>query len=41
MLSFGALTFVNGWVLAGLIALPVLWWLLRAIPPSPKTQVLP
>ncbi len=26
-------------MLAGLAALPVLWWLLRAIPPSPKTQV--
>jgi len=38
MLSFGALAFLNPWVLAGLAALPVLWWLLRAIPPSPKRQ---
>ena len=39
MFSLGALTFLNAWVLAGLLALPVLWWLLRAIPPLPKTQV--
>ena len=36
MLSLGALTFLSPWLLAGLAALPVLWWLLRAIPPSPK-----
>ena len=39
MLSLGSLAFLNPWVLAGLAALPVLWWLLRAIPPSPRTQV--
>ncbi|MEM6677847.1 MAG: DUF4159 domain-containing protein [Pseudomonadota bacterium] len=36
MLGLG---FVAPAVLAGLIALPILWWLLRAIPPSPKTEV--
>ena len=39
MLSFGGIAFLNPWILAGLAALPVLWWLLRAIPPSPKLQV--
>lgn len=39
MLSLGAIGFLNPWLLAGLAALPVLWWLLRAIPPSPKTEV--
>ncbi len=38
MLSFGSLAFLNPWVLAAVIALPLLWWLLRAIPPSPRTQ---
>ncbi|MEO1722429.1 MAG: BatA domain-containing protein [Pseudomonadota bacterium] len=28
-------------VLAGLIALPILWWLLRAIPPAPRTALFP
>ena len=36
MLSLGSLAFLNPWLLAGLAALPILWWLLRAIPPSPK-----
>ena len=38
MLGIGAISFLNPWLLAGLLALPVLWWLLRAIPPSPVTQ---
>ncbi|MEM1345925.1 MAG: DUF4159 domain-containing protein [Pseudomonadota bacterium] len=38
MLSFGSLAFLNPWLLAGLAALPILWWLLRAIPPAPKRQ---
>ncbi len=38
MTGLGALAFVNPWLLAALIALPVLWWLLRAIPPSPKRE---
>ena len=41
MLSFGSITFLNPWLLAGILALPVLWWLLRAIPPSPRTQIFP
>jgi hypothetical protein len=35
----GAIGFANPWLLSALIALPVLWWLLRAIPPSPKLEV--
>ena len=36
MLSLGSLAFLNPWLLVGLAALPVLWWLLRAVPPSPR-----
>lgn len=36
--SLSAIGFLNPWVLAGLLALPILWWLLRAIPPSPRRQ---
>ncbi len=35
-LSFGAPL-----ILAGLIALPVIWWLLRLTPPKPKTELFP
>ncbi|HUF87335.1 MAG TPA: BatA domain-containing protein, partial [Thermohalobaculum sp.] len=38
MTGLGALAFLNPWLLAVLIALPVLWWLLRAVPPSPRLQ---
>ncbi|GMG83790.1 DUF4159 domain-containing protein [Paralimibaculum aggregatum] len=38
MLSLGPLAFLNPWLLAGLAVLPILWWLLRAIPPSPRRQ---
>ena len=31
-----ALVFLTPWMLLGLLALPLLWWLLRATPPSPK-----
>jgi hypothetical protein len=29
------------WVLIALAALPLLWWLLRVTPPSPRTEVFP
>ena len=32
-ISFGA-----PWLLTGLLALPVLWLLLRVTPPAPRTQ---
>ena len=34
----GVLGFASPWLLSALIALSVLWWLLRAIPPSPKRE---
>jgi hypothetical protein len=37
----GALAFVSPWLLAGLAALPVLWWLLRLTPPAPKRIPFP
>ncbi len=40
-MALGGLTFLNPLVLAGLITLPLLWWLLRAVPPAPTTVVFP
>ena len=28
-------------ILFGLVALPVIWWLLRLTPPKPQTEVFP
>ncbi len=36
-----ALAFTTPWLLAGLIALPVLWLLLRAVPPAPIRRRFP
>jgi hypothetical protein len=33
--------FVAPWILTGLLALPILWWLLRVTPPAPHTEVFP
>lgn len=41
MLSLGPLAFLQPWLLAGLLALPVLWWLLRLLPPAPKRVDFP
>jgi hypothetical protein len=41
MLTLGSLAFLNPWLLAALAALPVLWVLLRAIPPSPRRLGFP
>lgn len=38
---FGPFLFLAPWALLGLIALPVIWWLLRATPPMPKEADLP
>jgi len=35
-MSLGALTFLSPWLLTGLIALPVIYWLLRTVPPRPR-----
>ena len=41
MLSIGALSFTVPWLLLALAALPVLWWLLRAVPPAPSQVAFP
>ncbi|HZS82135.1 MAG TPA: DUF4159 domain-containing protein [Stellaceae bacterium] len=41
MLSLGALAFASPWLLLGLAALPVLWWLLRVTPPAPRQLRFP
>jgi hypothetical protein len=40
-MSFGALAFLNPWLLAGLLTLPVIYWLLRTVPPRPKQVAFP
>lgn len=40
-LPFGQLAFLNPWILAGLLALPLLWFLLRVFPPAPRLIRLP
>ncbi len=37
----GPVAFLAPWLLLGLAALPVLWWLLRAVPPSPARRLFP
>jgi hypothetical protein len=41
MWSLGPLAFGAPWLLAALIALPALWWLLRATPPAPRRVRFP
>ncbi|GIK99624.1 MAG: LytTR family transcriptional regulator [Alphaproteobacteria bacterium] len=41
MLTLGSLSFLSPWLLAALAVLPVLWWLLRLIPPAPRRQTFP
>ncbi len=41
MLSLGPIAFLTPLALAGLVALPLLWWLMRLIPPAPKRQRFP
>jgi hypothetical protein len=41
MLSLGALAFASPWLLAGLLILPILWWLLRVTPPAPRRLRFP
>ena len=38
---FGPIAFATPWLLLGLIALPILWLLLRAIPPAPIKRRFP
>ena len=41
MLSIGSFAFAAPWLLLALAALPLLWWLLRAIPPAPRQVAFP
>lgn len=41
MTMLGPLGFTAPWLLAGLVALPLLWWLLRATPPAPIRRRFP
>ncbi|MFP6744161.1 MAG: BatA domain-containing protein, partial [Alphaproteobacteria bacterium] len=39
--GLGGLVFGAPWVLGALLLLPVIWWLLRVIPPAPKLVRFP
>ncbi|WP_395541626.1 DUF4159 domain-containing protein [Neotabrizicola sp. sgz301269] len=41
MFTLGPLGFLSPWLLWGLIALPILWFLLRAVPPAPIRRRFP
>ncbi|SNR38349.1 DUF4159 domain-containing protein [Puniceibacterium sediminis] len=41
MTLFGALGFSAPWLLLGLFALPILWLILRAVPPAPIRRLFP
>ena len=41
MLNLGFLSFATPWVLGTLVALPLIWWLLRVTPPIPKRIQFP
>jgi Domain of unknown function (DUF4159)/Aerotolerance regulator N-terminal len=40
-MTIGAIAFLNPWLLAGLLALPIIWWLLRTVPPRPQRIAFP
>ncbi len=40
-MSIGSLAFLNPALLAGLLALPLIWWLLRTVPPAPRRVEFP
>ena len=41
MLALGSLAFASPWLLAALVALPIIWWLLRVTPPAPRRIPFP
>src|SRR5690348_10176176 len=41
MLALGPFAFAAPWLLVGLAALPILWWLLRVTPPAPRRVRFP
>jgi hypothetical protein len=40
-MTLGALAFLSPWLLAALATLPVIYWLLRTVPPRPKQVAFP
>jgi Domain of unknown function (DUF4159)/Aerotolerance regulator N-terminal len=40
-MSFGAFAFLNPWLLGALVTLPLIYWLLRTIPPRPRQVAFP
>ena len=40
-MTLGPLAFLNPWLLAALITLPIIYWLLRAVPPRPAQIAFP
>lgn len=40
-MSLGALAFLNPWLLAALATLPIIYWLLRTVPPRPRQVAFP
>jgi hypothetical protein len=40
-MTLGALAFLNPWLLAALATLPLIYWLLRTVPPRPRGVVFP
>ena len=40
-MTLGGLTFLATLTLLGLLVLPIIWWLLRVTPPSPKKEAFP
>ncbi len=40
-MTLGPIAFLVPWLLAALAVLPVLWWLLRAVPPAPARRRFP
>ncbi len=40
-MTLGPIAFLSPWLLVGLVALPVIYWLLRTVPPSPTRLAFP
>src|SRR5262245_44532330 len=40
-MTLGPVAFLSPWLLTGLLALPLIWWLLRTIPPRPRRLEFP
>lgn len=39
MLTTGIVSFASPWLLSAFVGLPIIWWLLRLLPPTPKRVV--